>query len=228
MKQFKFSDESRKSWDRYDAFHRKTGPFVEFETGELMIAYDPPNYDRHTYPRYGIELTTTKETHHTFYADKACTQAIPRAWLIQGGQQHIAVDTEQRLATKIGYAFRQRTSQQYLAKHVSSASALWNGANRLPVPINQIVISKPDKDMKRSLPVQLLKDVKATVIAAVRLHGWRQNGSDRFKAKETWADMTIAEVVKEISQRQCDMIDVAFNGFSYPRVEVRQDFIYIK
>jgi hypothetical protein len=192
-----------------------------------MIAYEPRNYERRNYDRYDVELTTTRETHHTFYADKECTQVIPRAWLIQGGQQSIAVDKEQRLATKINYTWGTRPSQ-YLAKHVSTAKALWNGANRLPVPVSQIVISKPDKDMKRSLPVQLLKDAKATVTAAVRLHGWRQNGWDRFRAKEGWADMTATDIVKEINQRQSDMIDVAFNGFSYPRVEVRQDFIYIK
>ena len=74
MKQFEFNH-TRKRWDHYQCFHNSHGPFVEFETGEVILTRFPELDQRQRYDRYGIQLVSTADTHWCprLYLDKACT-----------------------------------------------------------------------------------------------------------------------------------------------------------
>jgi len=53
MNKFEFN-QTRKSWDSYRCFYNNDGPFVEFETGEVILTrYPEPNQRKH-YDRYGL------------------------------------------------------------------------------------------------------------------------------------------------------------------------------
>lgn len=77
MKQFEFNH-SKKRWDHYQCFHNDHGPFVEFETGEVILTRSPAPDQRKHYDRYGIQLVSTADTRSCpqLYLDKACTQAV--------------------------------------------------------------------------------------------------------------------------------------------------------
>jgi hypothetical protein len=229
MIKFEFNHH-QKSWDRYHAFHATNGPFTEFETGELMVTYTPKPGARRTYAKYGIQLVTTADKNcPQLYLDKACTQPVPPAWVTQGGQQHLAVDLEQKVATALRTEWGKNKKLQYLGKHVEGACALWTGPNRLPVPLAQITVSTPDRSCKRELKDKL-DAARAAITAVARMQGlpvpW---GTDRLAACKEWVDLTVEEIVAKVLAYDKILIRyAAFNGFSYPRNDTKHDFLYIK
>jgi hypothetical protein len=241
MKHFNFEDLTRaKRWDRYKTFHKIVGPLVAFETGELMLPSQPNINQRRYYGQFDIELATTSDGGFQFYADKECTEAIPQAWLTQGGQQHIAIDYEQKLAIPVKHIFKQKTKDmRYRPKHLDEACALWTGPERMPVALNQLTVSRPDTDIRKSVNKKTLDEVVTAVTAAHRILSDGARASHPRNGPVTvdpqWAGMTVSEIVAQISAESPTaaphnslMARVSYYGFTYPRAESTHDFIYIK
>jgi hypothetical protein len=217
-------------WDRYKAFHVTRTPIVHFSTGEVMVTTIPALHQRRHYDSYGIALTSTADSSYQFYLDKDCTQGIPKAWITQGGQQHVAIDFEQKVVTRIQPFLGKNKTNRYLPEHLQTARALWMGPNRLPVALDQIEISRPDKDTRRSFDSKALDEVKTAVTAACRIltdvpRCWT---NDKAVAKPCWVGMTTSEIMADLSTNRRKMAQVAKNGIAFPRAESKQDFIYIK
>lgn len=230
MKQFKFNH-TNKRWDSYQCFYNTYGPFVEFETGEVILTHSPYPYQRNHYDRYGIQLVSTADTRWCpgLYLDKACTEEVKPAWVNQGGQQILAVDREQRVAIKVNGRWGIKTDKlQFLGSHLRSAAAVWTGPNRLPIAMAEITVSIPDRTVKRGLNDKLVQ-VRAAVTAAARIQGlvpsW--NGG-KLRAKPEWHDNSVEEIYAYVCADQTRMRQVATNGFSYPRAETKHEFLYVK
>jgi hypothetical protein len=229
MKKFEF-DHARKQWDRHRSFHADKGPFTEFETGEVMVTRLVAPHQRRLYDRYGIELVTTADPQcPPLYYDKACTQQVKRAWLNQSGQQHMAIDHEQRVAVRLwGNWRRDKEKVSYLGSHVYSAMALWTGPERLPVPLGQFVVSTPDRKVKADLRKKLAA-VRAAAVAVARIKGLGAFfGDDKLACDPSWADRTAEDLSAYVLSQDVWVRIAAFNGFSYPRAETRHDFLYVK
>jgi hypothetical protein len=232
MKQFEFNHKTRR-WDRYKAFHNQNGLFVEFETGELIITDWPKPGNRKFYPRYDITLSSSSETDlPQLYLDKDCTQPIPQAWLQQGDMQYIAIDHTQNVAVRLHTSWRTE-NLQYLPSHVDTAKVLWTGPDRLPVPLAQFVVSQPDKEVRKELAPKL-QDVRAAIRAAVRIQNLSPLYSgDKMRAEPKWADLSVDEIVEKVLVGDDSVSNawsrmVATNGFAYPRMETKHDYLYIK
>ena len=238
MRQFGFNHQA-KQWDRYNAFHVYHNPFVEFETGEVMVEGEPKFYDRRYYERYGIELTTTVETDRVLYLDKECTEAIPRAQLTQSGQQHMAIDDAEGVAVNIqGFGYTRSPKSSTLASHLVNAAALWTGPDRLPVPITRFAVSKPDRQLAKELS-KLLPDVRAAVAAVIRMDQEKYHvyspGERRQLAKARWLGMTVPEIIAELIpsgtinySQKLALNYIASSGFKAPRALTFHDFLYVK
>jgi|FLOH01.1.fsa_nt_gi hypothetical protein len=220
----------RKSWDRFNAFHVVNGVFVEFESGELMIT-DTPNPDnRNFYPEYNVQLVTTSDADcPTLYLDKECTLPAKKAWLNHKGQQHLAIDYEQKVAFALSELWTTPVNVA-LGNHVSNARAYWSGQKRLPVPIEKIKVQTPDPAYKKKM-LSVLTEVRVAVTAIHRMSppdkrlGWWVAS---YLAKQTWHDSSAGDIIAELSDDPQAMYNVATNGFEYPRSTNAVDFLYVK
>ena len=108
MKTFEFNNDD-KHWDRFRAFHAWNGSLVEFETGEVMVIGHPDPDHRYMYDRFNIQLTTTTDSECPhLYFDSECTKPVKKAWLTWKGQQMLAIDHEQKVATALGGGWRKK------------------------------------------------------------------------------------------------------------------------
>jgi hypothetical protein len=230
MIKFEFKHQN-KQWDGYRCFHANEGPFVEFETGEVILTRSPEPDQRRHYDRYGVQLVSTADTRWCpqLYLDKECTQEVKTAWLTQGGQQIIAVDREQRVATKVNERWGVKTEKlQYLGSHLRSAAAVWTGPNRLPIAMEQITVSRPDRTVAKELSAKL-DELRTVVTAAARIQNlhlaWH---TDKVTADTSWADKTVEDICAYVFADTNLMRAIVTNGFAYPRAETRHDFLYVK
>ena len=231
MKQFEFSHEN-KCWDEYHAFHTTKGPFVEFETGELMVKHRPEPYERKYYDKYDITLATTADADcPTLYLDKECTVKVPKAWVNQGGQQHLAIDHQQKVAVRVDRRwFRDgKKNLQFLSRQHQWACALWNSSDALPVPINSISLSKPDREFAQRTK-QKVAEVDAVVTAAGRIHGVAKHCWTREKAQflRAWENLSVDEIVKHVCDNPVGWELATANGFMHPRVQEQAEFLFVK
>jgi len=227
MKKFEFNHKG-KSWDRYNAFHAFTRNIVEFETGEVMVVGHPDPDDRHRYDKFNIQLTTTADADcPTLYSDKECTKPVKKAWLTWKGQQHLAIDHEQKVAVRLSGGWRHRASD-VLGEHVASATAYWSGAERRPRPLGLISIHTPDNEYKKKV-LGILNQVRVAVTAIYRMseqkHWW---SSSAYEAEKEWQDSSVEDIVAEICSNDSAMRGVATKGFKLPRKCEDVDFLYIK
>jgi len=230
MNKFEFNHKAR-NWDTYRAFHWHNGPFVEFETGEVGVNFIPRSpSNRTTSSKYGIQLTATRDYHcPTMYFDKDRTEKVPQAWFNQDGQQYLAVDLEQGVAIALtNYRYgRNKDTLQFLPSHLRSMHAVWMGPERMPLPLAQITVSRPDKSIKADLR-EKLSEVRAAVSAAARIRNlptmWTD---DKWTADPAWVDWTVEDICAYVCTSENVMQYVATNGFSYPRAESKHDFLYI-
>ena len=227
MRRFNF-DYHRRQYDRYGAFHNTSGPFVEFETGELIITRNNHQpYFRKTYEQYGIQyVSTTDPECPDLYLDEECTQPVKKAWVTQNGQQCLVVDREQGVACRTD-GHMQRYENMHFASHVEDAAVLWTGPNRKPVPRSKISVSQPDPDIKRDLGDKL-KHVKPIVVAAARVRDLKTWLDAPLTADYKWMDMSADEICADVLSSDKDMAVVAKNGFSYPRSIQNVDYLYTK
>lgn len=228
MKEFKFNNEDRR-WDRFRSFHSWSGNLVEFETGEVMVMGHPDPDNRYGYTRFGIQLVTTSDPDcPNLYFDKECTEPVKKAWLTWKGQQHLAIDHEQKVAIRLGSSWRKH-GHPSLGEHVRQATAYWAGAERRPVPLSQITIHTPDNEWKKKVQ-PVLNKARTAVVAAFRMkedkHRWWNVG--KHDARKEWQDSSVEDIVAEICGNEHDMKAVAEHGFKLPRKCERVDFLYTK
>ena len=228
MKTFEFNHKG-KSWDRYNAFHAFNRNIVEFETGEVMVIGHPDPDDRHMYDKFNIQLATTADADcPTLYSDKECTKPVKKAWLTWKGQQHLAIDHEQKVAVRLSGGWRHKASD-VLGEHVASATAYWSGAERRPRPLGLIQIHTPDDNYKKKV-LGVLNQVQPAVTAIYRMmkdkkHWWEGH---KYEAKVEWQDSSVEDIVAEICKDDSDVMSVAKKGFKLPRKCEVVDFLYIK
>lgn len=230
MKAFEFKHQNKR-WDGYRCFHANEGPFVEFETGEVILTRSPePNQRRH-YDRYGVQLVSTSDTRWCpqLYLDKECTEEVKTAWVTHGGQQILAVDCEQRVAIKVSGRWGVKHDKiQFLASHLRSAAAVWTGPARLPIPVDQITVSQPARTVAKELSAKL-DQVRAAVTAAARIQNLAPCWADtKVTARSEWVGMSVEELYAYVCANNSLMRTVATNGFAYPRAETQHDFLYVK
>lgn len=82
MKKFEFNHEGKR-WDRYHQFHTRNYPWVEFESGALLLdaTYVRPHH-RHFYERYGVELVCTNDIAPAkFNAYTPDGERVKKSWL---------------------------------------------------------------------------------------------------------------------------------------------------
>jgi len=240
MKKFEF-DQNHKMWDRYRAFHATHGPFVEFETGEVMVNYFPRPDGRRYYGRYDIQLVTTSDSDcPQLYFDRKCEQPVTPAWLKQDGQQNLAIDHDQKVAVKLsGWramlsthpedSLKRFPELQYLPSHLQGAHAVWMGYGRPPVPLTKIAVSAPDKTMKEDMRAKL-RDVRDSVRAAARITGVeaRPYGpEDKMPVRAEWQDWTVEDICAYVCADTTSMRWAAYGGFEYPRAVTKYDYLHV-
>jgi hypothetical protein len=229
MKNFKF-DHDNKQWDRYNAFHATEYNFVEFETGEVMVIGEPDPWSRRFYPKYNVQLvTTTDKDCPVLYFDKECTEPVKKAWVSHHGQQHLAIDYEQCVATT--YYTGYNRNNIVLGEHVRQASVYWAGGKRLPSVLQKIKVQTPDPRFKTKKTRQTLGEALITVSALWRIQAGEDTSwwnETKYLAKEEWHDSSVEEIVGEIIADPDSMKSVATVGFEYPRVTQEVDFLYVK
>lgn len=88
-------------WDRFEHFHHNGGPFVRFETGELIFVPNRPSpHDRGMKQKYNLQITTTREFDHRL-VNPETDEDVPQAWLNRREQQHLIVDWDLKRAYPI-------------------------------------------------------------------------------------------------------------------------------
>ena len=246
MRRFSFNHDIKK-WDTHQCFHASRDGFTEYETGELII--DNPTPANRTGSvssnnKYGIGITTTRRTFTPLYLDHDCTQPIKPAWLLQGGQQDMALDFEQLVAVRLrgsssgfGHSYcAPSTKAKHLPKQFYKAQAFWPRAGELPIPLSQFTVSKPDRTLKKRL-VDKLDIVRTTVSAAVRMNppAVKLTPTQQYKynVKPSWTEMSVSYIVGYLMDgtaygNHMDRYSIIHNGWDYPRNETQHDFLYFK
>ena len=228
MKPFEFAHKYKK-WDEYGAFHNTQGPFVEFETGELMLpSHGHKPYDRKMYERFGLRLTTTTEPDcPDLYFDRECYHPVKKAWLTQKGQQILVIDYQQGVAVKSDYGWRNKNENaKCFASHVQHAGILWTGSDVLPIPRAPIHISRPDQYLRHDIGSKL-KEVATIVTAAARVRGLTTYWDSGLDAKKEWVDMSADDICANVLSSDNDMARVAKNGFSFPRTNDAAEYLFV-
>ena len=228
MKPFEFNHRYKK-WDEFKAFHNTDGPFVEFETGELMLpSHGHKPDDRHMYERFGLRLTTTTEPDcPDLYFDRECYHPVKKAWLTQQGQQILVIDYQQGVAVKNCYGWRNKNKNaKCFANHVKHAGILWTGPDVLPIPRGPIQISRPDQYLRHDIGSKL-KEVATIVTAAARVRGLTTYWDSGLDAKKEWVDMSADDICANVLSSDKDAARVAKNGFSFPRTNDAREYLFV-
>lgn len=251
MRRFEFNHDN-KQWDQLKCFHYPSSGFTEYETGEVIVTNPSSDnrWDSKARPnKFGIELTTSRDCALDLFTDSKCTQKVKRAWLLQYGQQEMAVDYEQKVVVRLngcysGYGHTQprfNNKARHLPSQYRHAQAFWPRHGELPVPLKHFVVSRPDRTIKKTL-ADKLKLVRPVIMANIRINPPSQKSyygrnafenQDRYRANPKWVDTPVGDIVAEIlalanHSGDVDRYSIAHNGFSYPRADETCDFLYIK
>ena len=233
MKQFEFNQRN-KEWDRRNVFHFENSGFTEFENGELIIHNTHVGYRGYS-SKYDVEQTTTRDCGRQLYLDVFCTQPVKKAWLLQGGQQEMALDYEQKMAVNLHGGWRGASKSRELPKQYYGAHAFWPRANQPPIPLTQFTVSKPDRSIKKEL-ISKLDDIRAAITAAIRINPAKHrhiNTDHKYKAAPKWLEMSVTGIVASLTagtgyNSDRDRYAIAHNGFSYPRADTYHDYLYFR
>ena len=233
MQDFEFNH-ANKRWDRRKVFHYDYSGFTEFENGELIINNTNIHCRGHQ-RKYDVEMTTTRDCGRQLYLDEMCTQPVKKAWLLQGGQQDMALDYEQKVAVHLHGGWRGAGKSRELPQQYHGAHAFWPRAKQLPIPLSQFTVSKPDRSIKKEL-IGKLDDIRAAITAAIRINPakHRYATTDRkYLATPRWLEMSLTGIVASLTSGtgysdDRDRYAIAHNGFSYPRADTYHDYLYFK
>lgn len=233
MQRFEFNHANKK-WDGRKVFHYDYSGFTEFENGELIINHTNIHC-RGYQSKYDVEMTTTRDCGRQLYLDVLCTQPVKKAWLLQGGQQDMALDYEQKVAVHLHGEWRGASKSRELPKQYHGAHAFWPQAKQLPIPLTQFTVSKPDRSIKKEL-VGKLDDIRAAITAAIRINPAKHRYATtdcKYRATPKWLEMPLTDIVASLTSGagysdDRDRYAIAHNGFSYPRADTYHDYLYFK
>jgi hypothetical protein len=240
MKKFEFNY-AQQQWDRYSEFHTNGGwrsPFTEFANGQLIITNTPDLDVRRMYEKYGIQLVSTTDGDlPPLYLSKEDEKPIPKAWVQQGGQQHLAVDHERGVAVAIGrnHYYGRGGRKDVWSTTVpdnlrSPALVYWAGDKRLPIASMDISVSRPDPaTMKAMLPK--LDEVRPALHAIDRMKNppipnYYQTG--KVDVRLEWLDMTTEELVVHLSKDDSTLKSAVVCGFASKRIITEVPYLYVK
>jgi hypothetical protein len=100
-------DYARQHWDRFRAFHTNNYPFIQFASGELILADSSPDPDlRQHYKPYNLTITMTTDPQcPSLYLEPWVEGAkpVPRTHLTRSGGQYLLIDHCLNTAVRIGY-----------------------------------------------------------------------------------------------------------------------------
>jgi len=248
MKKFDFAH-SQKSWDRYSCFYARTGPFVEFETGELMLDDSRPSPgDRGLWEKYNIFLTATIDKncpalYHEF--DKDFERPIPQAWLKQGGCQYLAVDYERNIAVRVGGGLRSK--QDEIAPRFLS-SCYWPKEKVMPMGWSSINVAAPNGHFRKIVGPKI-REAQAAVAAIVRIDGSLEHQAYHWEvpweAPTDWVNKSVVEIVADVEEviaydiakhqahatydtRVQQLHNFAHLSVKYPRDVLKFDHLFVK
>ena len=234
MKKFEFNY-AQQTWDKYREFHTMGGwrnPFVEFANGQLILIGQPAPQARKIYDKYGIQLVTTTDSDvPPLYLNRDDEKPIPKAWVQQGGHQHLAVDWEQRVAVAIGYRYtKSREWSDTVPENISDAYVYWAGPTRLPVARRNITVSSPNKTDTAAIQIKVNEALPALhAIERMRNppipHYYRYSKLD---LKREWLDLTTEELVAELSKEVYALKSAIHSGFNPLRVVEEVPYLYVK
>lgn len=144
----------RPMWDEYRAFHVKVGPFVQFDTGEVICTrynFDRDDYARKLYKDLNVEIRYTAD-------DKCPTLYLPtgekvaKAWLDDRGSQTLLIDWNHGIAIRLGgtgnapqYTPKDHWQASIPERFRSKCSAYWAGELSKPVGSAGIKVTRPRK-----------------------------------------------------------------------------------
>lgn len=147
--------ENRPRWDEYDAFHIKDGPFVQFDTGEVICtrgSYDRDEYARKLYKDLNVEIRyTSDERMPNLYLPDGTRCA--RSWLDDRGSQTILIDWNFNMAIRLGTStgsFPQYTDAKHWQASIpqrfrGKCVAYWAGELSKPQGSIGIKVTRPRK-----------------------------------------------------------------------------------
>lgn len=236
MKKFEY-DAKRQAWDLFNQFHVLGRVFTEFDNGSLIVHNLPDPHERRVYEQYGIQLVTTTDADcPELFLRPDATTPLKKAWISQGGQQHLAIDLKQKKAIRLRETWANFKNSEVLPYNISKyAKAFWSKPDVDPTPLNEITVSLPDRVVRNSLGKKL-KDVQAAITAIYRIqsaaqqrHYWQ---AAPMQALYAWDNMTVEEIVADITKNENAAGQITHNiatcGFTYPRAEQRYEYLYIK
>lgn len=232
---------NRAKWDRYSAPHIEVrGGFVHFASGELIYTDGDPNPDdRHLYRNFGIQIVSTADDKcPNLYLTEGAKKSLPKAWLNQSGQQHLAVDLEQGVAVRLARSIysryagspsgdvRLRDIDHHVPHYLTGCFvAYWAGPGRLPVG-DPITVSEPYRPTREER--QHLQDLKnqATAWAAMKdLPEYAYLGNQNIPAQQpahTYFDTAFSELTEPMRK------SLHYYGWSTFRVETKYPYLYVR
>lgn len=141
-------------WDEWRAFHHKCGPFVQFDTGEVICTrynFDRDDYARKLYKDLNVEIRYTAD-------DKCPTLYLPtgekvaKAWLDDRGSQTLLIDWNHGVAIRLGqlgsapqYTPKDHWQARIPERFRGKCSAYWAGELSAPVGSAGIKVTRPHK-----------------------------------------------------------------------------------
>lgn len=144
----------RPMWDEYRAFHVKVGPFVQFDTGEVICTrsnFDRDDGVRRLYSDLNVEIRYTAD-------DKMPTLYLPdgtkvaKSWLDDKGSQTILIDWNHNIAIRLGgtgnmpdYTPKDHWQANIPERFRGKASAYWPGERSKPLGSIGIKVTRPRK-----------------------------------------------------------------------------------
>lgn len=232
MKEIEFNSAARK-WDHYRTFYVVDGPFIHFETGEVMLWREPSVDQRGYAGKFGVELLSTREHNlPKLFLDKDREHEVKPTWLNVNGQQSIAVDREQGVAVSCdGYGAHDNSdgTAHTQGRNFKSAPVVWAAPHALPTSKRAIRVSRPaplPKETRRKLA-----DVRAVITAQLRMENTSQSqyytSDARVEPPANVETRTVESMVQEINERGIWRQGIADYGFATPRTDERFKYLYL-
>lgn len=201
-------DLERAAYDRFKASHMliDNNSMVLFDTGELI--YTDPRPDpgqRHNYSEVSVAIyATTDEPMPTLYLPNG--DPVAKAWLDDGGQQHLMVDREMNRAVRIDGPYRRKSSSGKMPPLIEGIPHRFQegvfgyigGPGCNPIGTGKIAVHQPIKKWLTPEELEHCNMIETTFRAAAKLTDHeciRQSSMNRGIAAalllkcQTWQDI---------------------------------------
>lgn len=147
-------EQHRPMWDEYRAFHIKDGPFVQFDTGEVICTranFDRDEFVRKLYSDLNVEIRyTADDKMPTLYLPTG--EKIAKSWLDDKGSQTILIDWNHGIAIRLGGTGNtpQYTPEDHWQANIperfrGKCNAYWPGERSKPLGSIGVKVTRPRK-----------------------------------------------------------------------------------